>query len=65
MDKKHTIMEYIRMEKDYIENLKVIAGVGENKVSQQNLLILMGKYHLTEDKMEEIKEYCYHHGIII
>ena len=59
MDKKHTIMEYIRMEKDYI------AGVGENKVSQQNLLILMGKYHLTEDKMEEIKEYCYHHGIII
>ena len=53
------------MEKDYIENLKVIAGVGGNKVSQQNLLILMGKYHLTEDKMEEIKEYCYHHGIII
>lgn len=53
------------MEKDYIGNLRVIAGVGGNKVSQQNLLILMEKYQLTEGEMKAMKEYCDRHRIFI
>lgn len=41
------------MENNYIENLRVIAGVGGNMISQQCLFILMEKYHLTDGEMEK------------
>lgn len=53
------------MNKNYIENLEVIARVGGNNISQQNLLILMKKYHMTDGELVELKEYCKLHGIMI
>ena len=53
------------MEKDYVENLKAVAGVGGNKISEQNLVLLKEKYNLTEEGMKEMKAYCNTHRILI
>lgn len=53
------------MEKDYIENLRVVISVGGNKISQQNLNLLKVKYNLTDSEMGEMNEYCISHGIEI
>lgn len=42
------------MEKEYIENLRIVAKVGGNKISQQNLHILREKYHLADAEMVEM-----------
>lgn len=57
-------MEII-MKKDYMENLRVVARAGGNKISQQNLFLLKEKYHLADEKMEEMKEYCKMNRILI
>ncbi len=53
------------MEKDYVENLKAVAGVGGNKISEKNLVLLKEKYNLTEEGMKEMKAYCNTHRILI
>ena len=53
------------MGKEYIENVRAIAGVGRYKISQQKLLILRHKYNLTDEAMAEMKAYCNMNRIMI
>lgn len=53
------------MRNNYIENLKVLAGVHSGFVSEQNIKLLCLKYNLTDDEMSEMFTYCREHGITI
>ena len=53
------------MEKEYIKNLKALAGVGNSCVSEQNMKILCAKYKLTETDLENMRRYCKDHNITI
>ena len=53
------------MEKDYIGNLRVLASVHNNTVSEQSLEVLRLKFGLGDAEMEEMKAYCAEHGISI
>ena len=52
-------------QKDYIENLKVLAGVHMHFVSSQNLDLLREKYGLSDPEFEEMKVYCKEYGITV
>ena len=53
------------MKKDYIGNLRVLAKLHQQTVSEQNLQILRVKYGLTDDEYAEMTSYCSEHGIRI
>ena len=53
------------MNKDYIGNLRAIAGVNLNAVSEQHLQILKLKYHLSDTQIEDLYKYCDCHSIRI
>lgn len=51
------------MERDYIGNLKVLAAINRNSVSEQNLKLLGVKYSLSDAEMHELYQYCKDNGI--
>lgn len=53
------------MDKDYLGNLIVLAGVHSNYVSEQYLQLLCLKYDLSDAEMGEMVIYCKEHGITI
>ena len=53
------------MEKEYIRNLKAIAGTGYYFILEQNLEILCAKYELTDEECKNMKLYCKDHNITI
>lgn len=53
------------MKNDYIGNLRVLAEVHHQTVSEQNLQILRVKYGLTDEAYAEMTSYCSAHGIRI
>lgn len=46
------------MERDYIGNLRAIAGVNHSSISEQDLQLLCIKYNLTDDEETEMRRYC-------
>ena len=53
------------MERDYIGNLKVLAAINRNTVSEQNLKLLEIKYNLSDSEMHDLVQYCKDQGIEI
>lgn len=53
------------MERDYIGNLKVLAAINRNTVSEQNLKLLEIKYNLSDSEMHTLVQYCKDQGIEI
>ncbi len=53
------------MNTDHIDNLKVLAAVNHNSVSEQNLKLLGVKYNLSDMEMHELDQYCKDSGITI
>ena len=51
--------------KEYIEEIRMLAGVGSGGVSVQRLGMLREKYNLTDEQMDEIQEYCAEHWISV
>ena len=45
------------MERDYIGNLKVLAAINRNTVSEQNLKLLEIKYNLSDSEMHDLVQY--------
>ena len=53
------------MERDYIGNLKVLAAINRNTISEQNLKLLEIKYSLSDSEMHNLVQYCKDQGIEI
>ena len=51
------------MNRDFLENLKVLAAINQNYVSEQNLKLLGEKYSLSDTEMRELNQYCKDIGI--
>lgn len=51
------------MNNDCIENLRVLAAINHNSVSEQNLKLLGEKYSLSEAELQELDQYCKDNGI--
>ena len=51
------------MNTDCMENLRVLAGCNFNSVSEQDLRLLGEKYCLSDEELQELKQYCAEHGI--
>lgn len=50
---------------DCIENLRVLAAINQNSVSEQNLNLLGIKYNLSDAELQELIQYCKDNGIDI
>lgn len=48
-----------------MENVRVLAAINKNTVSEQNLKILSVKYNLSDEEMQELNQYCKDNGIIV
>ena len=53
------------MERDYVGNLKVLAAINRNTISEQNLKLLEIKYSLSDSEMHNLVQYCKDQGIEI
>lgn len=53
------------MSRDFIGNLRVLAAVGGNSVTKQNLELLREKYSLTDTEFEQMIDYCSERSIMI
>lgn len=51
------------MKKDFLEHLRIIAGVNHHSISEQHLELLKLKYDLSDIQMNELRHYCAQHSI--
>ncbi len=53
------------MNHDCMENVRVLAAINKNSVSEQNLKLLGAKYNLSEEEIQNLNQYCKDNGIAI
>ena len=53
------------MEKNYLDNLKALAGTNNYTITNHDLTLLCTKYNLSDAEAEEMLRYCEEHGIMI
>lgn len=53
------------MNSDCIENVRVLASINKNSVSEQDLKILGTKYNLSDAEMQKLNQYCRDNGIVV